>query len=191
MNYIVWQYIFIFFVVATVICISATIILSIKYRLFSLIRSDLILKKDERRFQNNNYSTQRRSDKSSQPGNDQSQIIKPLSDTGENKSCQPATDNTDLFSFSDDQTNDEITELLHQTLCSDDGTQIINNQSSTKTDDISSENTVIADRSSTGTVIINNKISINSSKNEAYDSFIMIMDIKITNGQTDEIKKFR
>lgn len=185
MNYIVWQYIFIFFLAASLICISATIILSIKYRLFSLIRSDLNLKKDEKKFQNN---INKGINEITQHNNDTSQIIKQLNDTEESTSHQPAADNKDLLSYCEDQANDEITELLHQTLHSDDQTQIINSQSSTKTDDISSENTVIAGRGNTGTVIINNT---SSCKNETIDSFIMITDIIITNAQTDEIKKYR
>ena len=191
MNYIIWRYIFGFFLIASLIFIPVTIFLSVRYRLISLIKSEINIKKDEKKFQNNMYFVDRIIDTKSKYSSDSSKGIKQIYDNCQNISHNCIKDNTDITSFEKIQNNNDITELIQETDSSDQYTQIIGSGSNTKTDDISSENTVPAYKGTTSTIIVNNHILINNCKNPAYESFIMVKDIKIINGKTSEIKKFR
>ncbi len=191
MNYIVWQYLFIFFLIASVVCVCLTLFFSLKYRLIALIRSDLALKKDEKRLQSGIYSVDRIINDGNQYNSDSSDCIKQIEDTEkDNQSCK-SSDIANVISTPVYHNENKTTELLPNTDLSQCATEIVYNKQNAATDDISSNNTIIVSHDNTGTVIVCNNNKNSNFSNKDYDAFIMSENIVITNGDTDEIKKFR
>lgn len=157
MNHILWLTLFRVFMVCSVFCFILTVVLSIKYRLFSLIRSVADMKKDARK-----YSDDHRE----------------YSVSGKNA----LTDQDDLPYFAEisDSTSGQVTrKLADPDDGADTGTVILSGAGDSVTELTGADegNTVV--------------IFYDTGEQTDPDVFVLLKDIRITNGSTEMIKKYR
>lgn len=157
MNYVLWLTLFRVFTVCFIISIVMTVVLSIKYRLFSLVRSVADMKKDARKYSDRN------SEGSVSVNNTSS-----------------ALDDVPYFAEISDSTAGQVTRRLsgEEDECQT-GTVILSGSDCSVTQITGAEDG--------NTVVLSSDIGAQTDP----EVFVLLKDIKITNGSTDMIKKFR
>jgi len=157
MNHVIWLTLFRVFMICSVFSIVLTVVLSIKYRLFSLVRSVADMKKDARKYSDDHHEH---------------------SVSGK----RALTDQDDLPYFSEisDSTSGQVTrKLTDQDDGADTGTVILSGADDSVTE--------LAGADEGNTVVI----SYDTGERTDPDVFVLLKDIRITNGSTEMIKKFR